>query len=133
VSGSAIRNSVIAWQATCRSGKEWDDHSFSPDAPLTGCTFDGDDYVTANVHGITERVHVIEDNGHFTTPTRAAGVFSLAVVLDENGRQIDTCETGTVHCTARASEARRRTSSGPRPERFASGLRQPSARDGCLS
>jgi hypothetical protein len=30
VSGSAIRNSVIAWQAQRRSGKEWDDHALSP-------------------------------------------------------------------------------------------------------
>lgn len=103
VSGSAIRNSDIAWQAQCRSGKEWDDHALSPYAPLSGWTGDGRDYVTANANGITEHVHVIEDTGHFTTPTRATGVFSLSVVLDENGRQIDTCETGTIHWTARAS------------------------------
>jgi hypothetical protein len=103
VSGSAIRNSVIAWQAQCRSGKEWDDHALSAYAPLSSWTFDGQDYVTANANGITEHVHVIADNGHFTTPTRAAGVFSLSVVLDENGREIDTCKTGTIHWVARAS------------------------------
>ena len=103
VSGSAIRNSDIARQAQCRSGKEWDDHAFSPYAPLSDWTEDGQDYVTANANGITEHVHVIEDNGHFTSPTRAAGTFSLSIVLDENGRQIDTCKTGTIHWTARAS------------------------------
>jgi len=71
--------------------------------PLGGWTLDGQDYVTANVNGITEHVHVIEDTRHFTTPTRAAGVFSLSVVLDDNGRQIDRCETGTIQWTAWAS------------------------------
>jgi hypothetical protein len=33
----------------------------------------------------------------------AAGVFSLSVVLDEDGREIDTCNTGAIHYTARAS------------------------------
>lgn len=66
---------------------------------------DEQDYVTANLNGITEHVHAIEATGHFTSPTRAAGVFSLSVVLDENGRQIDTCKTGTIHWTAR--QARR--------------------------
>jgi len=102
VSGSAIRNSDIAWQAQCRSGKEWDDHALSGYAPLSGWT-GAQDYVTANVNGISEHVHVIADTGHFTTPTRAAGVFSLSVVLDENNRPIDTCKTGTIHWTARAS------------------------------
>jgi hypothetical protein len=102
VSGSAIRNSVIAWQAQCRSGKEWADHALSPYAPLTGWT-GANDYVTANVNGITEHVHVIADTGHFTAPTRATGVFSLSVVLDEHGRQIDTCKTGMIHWVARAS------------------------------
>lgn len=103
VSGSAIRNSDIAWQAQCLSGKEWDDHALSPYAPLSGWTGDRQNYATANVNGITEHVHVIEDTGHFTSPTRAAGVFSLSVVLDENGREIDSCKTGTIHWTARAS------------------------------
>jgi hypothetical protein len=102
VSGSAIRSSDIAWQAQCRSGKEWDDGALSPYIPLSSWTLDGQDYVTANVNGITEHVHVIEDNGHFTAPTRAAGVFSLFVVLDEHGRRIDTCTTATIHWTARA-------------------------------
>jgi hypothetical protein len=74
----------------------------SPHAPLSGWNLDGHDYVTANVNGITEHVHLIQDTGHFTTPTRAAGVFSLSVVLNENGRQIDACRTGTIHWTARA-------------------------------
>jgi hypothetical protein len=103
VSGSAIRNSDIGWQAQCRSGKEWDDHALTPYAPLSGWIADGQDYVTANMNGITEHVHVIEDNGHFITPARAAGVINLSVVLDEGGRQIDTCETGTIHWTAWAS------------------------------
>jgi hypothetical protein len=103
VSGSAIRNSDIAWQAQCRSGEEWDDHALSPYAPLSGWTGNGQDYVTANVNGFTEHVHVIEDTGYFTSPARAAGVFSLSVVLDEDGRRIDTCKTGTIHWTARAS------------------------------
>lgn len=99
VSGSAIRNSVIAWQAPCRSGKEWDDHAFSAYAPLSGWT-GAHDYVTANVNGITDRVHIIKDTGQFTSPTRASGVFSLSMTLDLNGRQIDTCQTGTVQWTA---------------------------------
>jgi hypothetical protein len=45
-------------------------------------------------------VHVIEDTVRFINPTRATGVFSLSVVLDENGRQIDTCKTGIIHWTA---------------------------------
>ncbi len=102
VSGTAIRNSVIAWQASCRSGKEWDDHALSAYIPVSGWT-GGQDYVTTNVSGITEHVHVIADTGHFTSPARAAGVFSLSVVLDENGQEIDTCNTGTIHWTARAS------------------------------
>jgi hypothetical protein len=103
VSGSAIRNSDIAWQAQCRSGKEWDDHALSAYAPLSGWTQAAQDYATGNVNGITEHVHVIEDTGHFTSPTRAAGVLSLSVVLDENGRRIDTCKTGAIHWIARAS------------------------------
>ena len=102
VSGSAIRNTDIVWQARCRSGKEWDDHALSPYVPLSHWTLAGQDYVTANVNGITEHVHVIEDTGHFIRTTRAAGVFGLSVVLDENGRHIDTCETGTIRWTARA-------------------------------
>lgn len=102
VSSSAIRNSDIAWQAQCRSGREWDDNALSAYIPVSGWT-GADDYVTANANGITEHVHVIADTGHFTSSTRAAGVFSLSVVLDENGRQIDTCETGTIHWTAWAS------------------------------
>ncbi len=102
VSGPAIRNSVIAWQASCRSGKEWDDHALSAYVPISGWT-GAQDYVTANASGITEHVHAIADTGHFTSPTRAAGVFSLSVVLDENGREIDTCKTGTIDWTARAS------------------------------
>jgi hypothetical protein len=104
VSGSAVRNSDIAWQAQCKSGKEWDDHALSAYSPVSGWT-GAQDYVTANLKGITEHVHVIADSGHFTSPTQAAGVFSLSVVLDEIGRQIDTCKTGTIHWTAR--QARR--------------------------
>ena len=103
VSGSAIRNSDIAWQAQCRSGKEWSDHALSSYLPLNGWNLDGRDYANGNLNGITEHVHLIADAGHFTTPTRAAGVFSLSVVLVQNGRQIDTCQTGTIHWTARAS------------------------------
>ena len=55
-------------------------------------------------HGRTKPLaHVIADTGHFTSPTRAAGVFSLSVVLDENGRKIDTSKAGTIHWIARAS------------------------------
>jgi hypothetical protein len=68
VSGSAIRNSDIAWQAQCRSGKEWDDHALPAYSPISGWT-GAQDYVTANLNGITKHVHVIADNGHFTTPT----------------------------------------------------------------
>jgi hypothetical protein len=102
VSGSAIRNSVIAWQALCRSGKEWDDHALSAYIPISGWT-GAHDYVITNSNGITEHVHVIADTGHFITPTRAAGIFSLSLVLNENGREIDTCKTGTIHWVARAS------------------------------
>lgn len=92
-----------AARAIAATGLESLEDDRAEPARFSGWTADGPDYVTANSNGITEHVHVIEDTGHFTTPTRAAVVFSLSVVLDQNGRQIDTCDTGTIHWTARAS------------------------------
>ena len=77
-------------------------HALSAYIAISGWT-GGHDYVTANANGITEHVHVIADTGHFPSPTRAVGVFRLSVVLDENGREIDTCKTGTIDWAARAS------------------------------
>lgn len=99
VAGSAIRDSVVAWQASCHSGKELDDQVSSSYAPISGWT-GSEDYVTGGPNGITEHVHVIEDTGTFTRPTRAAGAFSLSLVLYQNGRKIDTCKTGTVRWSA---------------------------------
>jgi hypothetical protein len=91
--------------ALCQSGKAWHDQSVSNYAPVGGWT-GAQDYVVRNSNGITEHVHVIGDTGQFATPTRATGVFAVAVALSQSGRKIDTCQTGIVRWTARLAHAR---------------------------
>ncbi len=89
----------MAWHASCQSGKIWADQSDSAYSPLSGWT-GASDYVTPNANGIVEHVHVVQDTGHLTSPTRASGVFNLSIALFQNGRKIDTCTTGTVRWAA---------------------------------
>jgi hypothetical protein len=101
---------VARWHASCRSGRVWIDESQSFWTSFAAWNERNFNYVTANAFGnyahgsggtvITEHIHALEDMGHFTTSTRATGLFSLLVVLYQDGRQIDVCRTGTVRWVA---------------------------------
>jgi hypothetical protein len=103
-------NDVVQWHASCRSGRVWVDESQSFWTSFSAWNEREFNYVTANAYGnyadrsdppgITEHIHVIEDMGHFTTSTRAAGLFSVSVALYQNGRQTDACHTGAVRWVA---------------------------------
>lgn len=103
-------NDVAQWHASCESGRVWVDESQSLWTSLSAWNERAFNYVTDNAFGkyahpsggstITEHIHVIEDMGHFTSPSHAAGLFNLSVALYQNGRQIDTCRTGIVRWLA---------------------------------
>jgi hypothetical protein len=101
---------VAHWHASCRSGRTWVDQSQAFWTSFSAWSERDFNYVTGNAYGnyadgsgatvSTEDIHIVGDMGHFITPTRAAGLFSLSLALYQDGRQIDACRTGTVRWSA---------------------------------
>lgn len=109
VSGSNQRNEIIGWRARCRSGKD-----LTGATRLSGERISGGGWLAPPAayvfsparsnYGsngpVVGHFRVIENNGQFTTPISATGVWRLSAVLYQQGRKIDSCATGIVRWAA---------------------------------